>query len=205
MRIPGFRAGKVPRKVLEKQFGDGYARSEAIQTALPEFYAKAVREHDVDVIAQPEIDITGGEERGRSASTPSSRSDPRSRSSATTTSGSRCPSPHPTDDDIADQIDRLRRQYGEISDRRAPRRRRRLRLDRHLRHPRRRARRRAHRRRLPLRGRLRHRRGRARRRAARARRSATSSSSTPTTPTPTRTTSTSGCSSRRSRSACCPT
>ena len=51
VRLPGFRPGKAPRKLLEKQFGEGFARSEALNSSLPEFYAKAVIEHDVDVIA----------------------------------------------------------------------------------------------------------------------------------------------------------
>jgi len=64
VRIPGFRAGKVPRKVLEARIEPGYARSEALQQALPGYYLEAVKEHQVDVIAQPEIDITAGEDTG---------------------------------------------------------------------------------------------------------------------------------------------
>lgn len=64
VRIPGFRPGKAPRRVLEAQLGTGFAREEALRHALPEYYAEAVKEHDVDVIAPPEIDITGGHESG---------------------------------------------------------------------------------------------------------------------------------------------
>ena len=62
--IPGFRPGKAPRRLLEKRLGGGVARGEALRDAIPEYYAEAVREHDVDVIAAPEIDITEGEEDG---------------------------------------------------------------------------------------------------------------------------------------------
>lgn len=53
VRLPGFRPGKAPRRLLEKQFGTGYARSEALRSALPEFYSRAVIERDVDVIDAP--------------------------------------------------------------------------------------------------------------------------------------------------------
>ena len=46
VRLPGFRPGKAPRKLLEKQFGSEFARSEALKTALPEFYSQAIIEHD---------------------------------------------------------------------------------------------------------------------------------------------------------------
>ena len=64
VKIPGFRPGKAPRKVLETRVEPSYARSEAIQKAVPEFYYAAVRENDVDAIAQPELDITAGEDEG---------------------------------------------------------------------------------------------------------------------------------------------
>ncbi|MHB8465543.1 MAG: trigger factor [Acidimicrobiales bacterium] len=64
VRMPGFRPGKVPRRVLEARLGHGALRQEALKDSLPDFYASAVREHDVDVIAAPEIDITEGEEDG---------------------------------------------------------------------------------------------------------------------------------------------
>jgi trigger factor len=64
-RVPGFRPGKVPRRVLEARMGGAVAlRSEALREALPDFYAQAVADADVDPIAPPEIDITAGEESG---------------------------------------------------------------------------------------------------------------------------------------------
>jgi trigger factor len=65
VRVPGFRPGKVPRKVLEARLGGaGALRAEALREALPDFYARAVVDTELDPIAQPEIDITGGEDRG---------------------------------------------------------------------------------------------------------------------------------------------
>lgn len=64
VRIPGFRPGKAPRKVLESRLGPLVGREQALQDSLPEYYSAAVIEHDVDVIAPPEIDITGGHDAG---------------------------------------------------------------------------------------------------------------------------------------------
>jgi len=64
VRMPGFRPGKVPRKLLEKQFGPEMAREEAMRLALPDYYSKAVDEAEVDVIASPEIEITDGQASG---------------------------------------------------------------------------------------------------------------------------------------------
>jgi trigger factor len=65
VRVPGFRPGKVPRKVLESRMGGRVAlRGEAIREALPDFYSRAVTETEVDPIDQPDIDITAGEESG---------------------------------------------------------------------------------------------------------------------------------------------
>jgi trigger factor len=67
VRLPGFRPGKVPRKVLEARLGPLAGREQALQDSLPEYYSAAVIEHDVDVIAPPEIDITGGHDGGNVA------------------------------------------------------------------------------------------------------------------------------------------
>jgi trigger factor len=65
VRVPGFRPGKVPRRVIEARMGGVAAlRGEAIREALPDFYARAVSDTDVDPIDQPEIDITSGDDAG---------------------------------------------------------------------------------------------------------------------------------------------
>jgi trigger factor len=64
VNLPGFRAGKAPRKVLEARIGIGAAREQALRDAVPQYLAKAVREHQVDLIATPEVEITEGAESG---------------------------------------------------------------------------------------------------------------------------------------------
>ena len=64
IRLPGFRQGKAPRKVLEARIGLDAARGQALQDSIPQYLARAVRENDVDIIATPEIELTGGQDSG---------------------------------------------------------------------------------------------------------------------------------------------
>ncbi len=64
VRIPGFRPGKAPRRVLEARVGTSAARQEALRDALPGYYVEALKDNEVDAIAQPDIAITSGEEAG---------------------------------------------------------------------------------------------------------------------------------------------
>ena len=56
--IPGFRKGKVPPRVIDQRFGRAVVLEEAVNEALPELYGQAVEENDVQVLGQPEVDVT---------------------------------------------------------------------------------------------------------------------------------------------------
>ena len=58
VRIPGFRPGHVPRPVLDQRVGRGAVLEHAINDAVPELYAQAVRESKVVALGQPEVEIT---------------------------------------------------------------------------------------------------------------------------------------------------
>ena len=58
VRIPGFRPGHVPRQVLDQRVGRGAVLEHAINEAVPELYARAVREAQVSALGQPEVEIT---------------------------------------------------------------------------------------------------------------------------------------------------
>src|SRR5215204_2835955 len=55
VRVPGFRPGKAPRRVIENRLGRDYIYMEALQEELPGWYSQAVIETDVRPIDQPEI------------------------------------------------------------------------------------------------------------------------------------------------------
>lgn len=56
-KLPGFRPGKVPRKVFEQAYGTGTITSEAMEDVVPAVYAKAVREHEIDPIDRPKMEL----------------------------------------------------------------------------------------------------------------------------------------------------
>ena len=57
VNIPGFRKGKIPAAMIDQRVGRGTVLDEAINSALPEFYGQAAREHTVAVIGRPEVDV----------------------------------------------------------------------------------------------------------------------------------------------------
>lgn len=58
IQVPGFRAGKVPARIIEQRVGKGAVIQEAVNEALPDFFGQAVDETGVSPIGQPEVDIT---------------------------------------------------------------------------------------------------------------------------------------------------
>lgn len=57
VKVPGFRPGRVPRKVLESRFGKGAVVQEAVRDALPRFYSEALQAEELDVVGNPEFDV----------------------------------------------------------------------------------------------------------------------------------------------------
>ncbi len=57
VRLPGFRTGKVPRKIFEQTYGSEAVTSQAVEDVIPEVYAKAVREHDLDPVDRPKVEV----------------------------------------------------------------------------------------------------------------------------------------------------
>jgi trigger factor len=58
VRVPGFRPGKVPNRLIDQRVGRGAVLQEAVNDALPKLYTAAAREHELQVLGQPDIDIT---------------------------------------------------------------------------------------------------------------------------------------------------
>ena len=55
--VPGFRKGKVPRKVIDSHLGAEYVRSEAIRNGLPTLYLMGVRDSGILPVSDPEINL----------------------------------------------------------------------------------------------------------------------------------------------------
>ncbi|MGV0785071.1 trigger factor [Mycolicibacterium sp. XJ775] len=58
VRLPGFRPGKAPRKLLEARVGRGAVLEQVVNDALPSRYSEAVTASDVKPLGQPEIEVT---------------------------------------------------------------------------------------------------------------------------------------------------
>ncbi len=116
VRLPGFRPGKAPRRILEARIGLESARQQALQDGIPQYLAKAVREHDVDLIATPKVEITGGESEGAVAF--DAECEVRPVIVVPGYGGLRIelPAVEATDEDIANAVDAERRRHGALDD-----------------------------------------------------------------------------------------
>ncbi|TCK90601.1 trigger factor [Natranaerovirga hydrolytica] len=55
--LPGFRKGKVPRAMIEKNYGPGIFYEDAANDIIPEAYDKAVQEQDLEIVSRPDVDV----------------------------------------------------------------------------------------------------------------------------------------------------
>src|SRR3954449_1259578 len=120
VKMPGFRPGKAPRRLLEARMGSEIARDQALRDSLPEYYAEAVVAEDVDVIAPPEIDILAGEEEGDVEFDAVVEVRPVFTVEGHDQLRIEIEKPDVSDDDVATQIDQLRDRFADLEDSDAP-------------------------------------------------------------------------------------
>lgn len=56
--LPGFRKGKAPRAMIEKMYGEGFFYEDAANALIPDAYESAAKESELEIVAQPSIDVT---------------------------------------------------------------------------------------------------------------------------------------------------
>jgi trigger factor len=115
VKLPGFRNGKAPRRILEARIGVAPAREQALRDAIPSYLGKAVREHDVDLVATPQIEITGGQESGVVEFEAECEIRPEVEVPGYGGLRIEIDSPQPTDDEIAEARMAELRQHGSLS------------------------------------------------------------------------------------------
>ncbi len=115
-RIPGFRPGKAPRRVLESKLGTGFARLEAINDNAPKWGDLAIVENDVEPIATPALKVLKGEDEGdvEIEITVTIRPDVRIEAYGDLTF--EFPTSNPGDEEVEAQIERLREALGTLED-----------------------------------------------------------------------------------------
>ena len=116
VRLPGFRAGKAPRRVLEARIGVAPAREQALRDSIPQYLAKAVREHDVDLIASPDVEITAGEESGPVGFDATCEVRPTVTVPGYDGLRVELPSPTASDDEVEEAVQTQLRRHGQLTD-----------------------------------------------------------------------------------------
>jgi trigger factor len=116
VQLPGFRPGHVPRKIIQSRLGVKGIRDEVLRDKLSDYYAEAVEAEDLDVIVPPQLDITSGEEGGPVVFTATVEVRPEVLVPGYAGMAVTVPSPVPSDEDIQEQIDRMRDQFATLAD-----------------------------------------------------------------------------------------
>jgi trigger factor len=113
-KIPGFRPGKAPRKVLESRLGKGAVAQEALEHNLGELYQEAVNDAGLEPVGEPEFDIDTFEE-GKDAVFSATVE---VRPEVTLPDYTEMRVPHPewevTDDELGSELDRMRERFAEL-------------------------------------------------------------------------------------------
>ena len=114
IKVPGFRKGHVPRKVIDAQVGPGAVLQEFLEDAVPLYYGEAVREHELAPIADPDIEIEQADEG--QALVFSASVEVRPRLTLTNYKGVQIEAPdvEVTDQDVETYVDRLRERFAEL-------------------------------------------------------------------------------------------
>jgi trigger factor len=58
VRVPGFRPGRVPPRIIDQRFGRGVVLEQAVNEAVPQLYGQALQDNDVFALGQPDLEIT---------------------------------------------------------------------------------------------------------------------------------------------------
>lgn len=56
-KVPGFRPGKVPRRIYEQQYGTARIVDQALEELVPEKYSQAIDEHKLEPLARPRMEL----------------------------------------------------------------------------------------------------------------------------------------------------
>lgn len=114
VKIPGFRPGKVPRRILEQRFRE-QVEDDVIQNLVQKAYSEAIREHKVEVVAMPQITNNSGI-KGEAPFSFEARVEVRPKPNPTTFEGLELTKQELSvpDEKVAEQIERMRQTMGRL-------------------------------------------------------------------------------------------
>jgi len=116
MKVKGFRPGKIPRKVVEATIGSDKLRSEAIDVALPTVVAEALTEADLQPATTPSVQDLRDTDAGVEVDIKVTLWPTLDRVPMFEGRKVSVATPEVTDEDVDEQIDRLRGQFAELED-----------------------------------------------------------------------------------------
>ncbi len=116
INVPGFRRGKVPPQVIDRQVGRGVVLDEAVNDVLPKAYMEALQENNLTPLAQPDIEVTKFEDNEGLEFTAEVDIKPEITLPAYDGLEASVDNLAVSDEDVAEQVDNLRERFGTLSD-----------------------------------------------------------------------------------------
>ena len=114
IKVPGFRKGRVPRQLIDARVGADAVREEALRDALPRFYSQALDAEELEAIAPPEIEIVDFDPGSPLVFEATVDTRPEIVLPALDAIQVDQPPTDVTDEDVAEQLERLRDRFAEL-------------------------------------------------------------------------------------------
>jgi len=116
VKVPGFRKGKVPKRVIDAQIGRDVVREEFLSSSVPSYFRHAVRAEDLAPISDPQIELEQVEDGKPLIFTAVVEVRPRLELTEAQYKGVKVerPSVEVTEEEIGEWIDRLRERFAEL-------------------------------------------------------------------------------------------
>ena len=114
IKLPGFRKGKIPRQLIDARVGKDVVREEALRDALPDLYIEALRAEDVEAIAPPDVEVVRFEEGEPIVFEATVDIRPEIPLPDLASVQVESPPSDVTDDDVDEQLERLRDRFAEL-------------------------------------------------------------------------------------------
>jgi trigger factor len=114
MKVPGFRKGKIPRQIIDARVGADVVREEALQDALPDLYREAMTSEGLEAIAPPDIEVVDFAPGAPLVFEATVDLRPEVELPELGSLNVAAPDPEVTDQEVDEQLERLRERFAEL-------------------------------------------------------------------------------------------